>query len=245
MVKCTRSTEASDFSRLRQTRSPACGSPETSSTRSRSRTPLICTTAALLRSVNLAVHRGDAELQHVHPAMRQGDRQVQVLAHRHGIGLRLVGIDGDRQVDLGPGDGGRCARHPRPAASGVNSSPMMAKAGALLTIRRRSQSVWRAGQQHLQRRGQVRAPAPVSCTRPSVIRIAPATRARGSSASASASAVIDQRARVFRAVADAVDAQFGVRASRPPRPATARHGRLGLRGAVAQAPGWRCHRRSG
>ena len=40
MVKCTRSTAGSDFSRLRQMRSPACGSPETSSTRSRSRTPL-------------------------------------------------------------------------------------------------------------------------------------------------------------------------------------------------------------
>ena len=41
MVKCTRSTALSDFNRLRQVRVPGCGTPETSSTRSRSRTPLI------------------------------------------------------------------------------------------------------------------------------------------------------------------------------------------------------------
>ncbi len=52
MVKCTRSTEGSDFSRLRQVRSPACGSPETSSTRSRSRTPETETAARLLASVS-------------------------------------------------------------------------------------------------------------------------------------------------------------------------------------------------
>jgi hypothetical protein len=39
MVKWTRSTEASAFSRLRQVRSPGCGSPDTSSTRRRSRMP--------------------------------------------------------------------------------------------------------------------------------------------------------------------------------------------------------------
>ena len=52
MVKCTRSTLASDLSRLRQVRSPACGSPETSSTRSLSRTPSIDTTARLLTGVS-------------------------------------------------------------------------------------------------------------------------------------------------------------------------------------------------
>src|SRR3990170_3037906 len=52
MVKCTRSTEASDFNRLRQVRSPACGSPDTSSTRSLSRTPSIDTTARLLTVVS-------------------------------------------------------------------------------------------------------------------------------------------------------------------------------------------------
>ena len=52
MVKCTRSTLASDLSRLRQVRSPECGSPETSSTRNLSRTPSIETTARLLTSVS-------------------------------------------------------------------------------------------------------------------------------------------------------------------------------------------------
>src|ERR1700752_4407421 len=52
MVKCTRSTLASDFNKLRQVRSPECGSPETSSTRSLSRTPSMATTARLLTSVS-------------------------------------------------------------------------------------------------------------------------------------------------------------------------------------------------
>ena len=50
MVKCTRSTDGSAFSSLRQARSPWFGSPDTSSTCSRSRTPLIVTTAWLLTS---------------------------------------------------------------------------------------------------------------------------------------------------------------------------------------------------
>jgi hypothetical protein len=43
-----------------------------------------------------------------------------------------------------------------------------------------------------------------------VIRIAPATRARGSSASASASAVRAKRSGILLAVANPVNAQFGV-----------------------------------
>ena len=52
IVKCTRSTAASDFNRLRQVRSPACGSPETSSTRIFSRTPSAAITARLLAGVS-------------------------------------------------------------------------------------------------------------------------------------------------------------------------------------------------
>ncbi|KJR41720.1 hypothetical protein MCHI_002382 [Candidatus Magnetoovum chiemensis] len=52
MVKWIRSTLGSDLSRLRQVRSPECGSPDTSSTRSLSRTPSIDTTARLLTGVN-------------------------------------------------------------------------------------------------------------------------------------------------------------------------------------------------
>ena len=61
MVKWTRSTLASDLSRLRQVRSPACGSPETSSTRSLSRTPSIETTARLLTAVS-SLSSGDASI---------------------------------------------------------------------------------------------------------------------------------------------------------------------------------------
>ena len=52
IVKWTRSTLGSDLSRLRQVRSPECGSPDTSSTRSLSRTPSIETTARLLTGVS-------------------------------------------------------------------------------------------------------------------------------------------------------------------------------------------------
>jgi hypothetical protein len=57
MVKWTRSTAGSAFSRRRQVRSPAWGSPQTSSTRSRSRTPLISTTARLLTGDDFAGER--------------------------------------------------------------------------------------------------------------------------------------------------------------------------------------------
>ena len=52
---------ASDLSRLRQVRSPACGSPETSSTRSLSRTPSIETTARLLMAVS-SLSSGEASI---------------------------------------------------------------------------------------------------------------------------------------------------------------------------------------
>ena len=49
--KWTTSTAGSDFSKLRHTRAPGCGSPVISSTRSRSRTPLAANAARLLESV--------------------------------------------------------------------------------------------------------------------------------------------------------------------------------------------------
>ena len=51
MVKCTKSTEPSDFSKLRHVRSPAWGSPETSNTRKFSRMPLSVVKARLLTGV--------------------------------------------------------------------------------------------------------------------------------------------------------------------------------------------------
>ena len=61
MVKCTRSTLASDLSRLRHVRSPACGSPDTNSTRNLSRTPSIETTTRLF-SVVSSPSSGDASI---------------------------------------------------------------------------------------------------------------------------------------------------------------------------------------
>ena len=52
MVKWTRSTAGSDFSRSRHTRAPACGSPVISSTRRRSCTPEMRAEARLLASVS-------------------------------------------------------------------------------------------------------------------------------------------------------------------------------------------------
>ena len=69
MVKWTRSTLASDFSRLRHMRSPGCGSPDTSSTLSLSRTPSIVTTALLLRVGQFVRHRRDFELDDVGAAV--------------------------------------------------------------------------------------------------------------------------------------------------------------------------------
>ncbi len=51
IVKCTRSTDGSLLSRLRQVRSPLCGSPEINNTRSRSRTPVTTMAARLLAKV--------------------------------------------------------------------------------------------------------------------------------------------------------------------------------------------------
>ena len=87
MVKCTRSTVASDLSRLRQVRSPACGSPETSSTRSLSRTPSIETTARLLTGVS-SFSSGAASISTMFwPGMRDRHVDVDLLADAHAAGV--------------------------------------------------------------------------------------------------------------------------------------------------------------
>jgi len=57
-VKCTRSTLASDFNRLRQVRSPECGSPDTSSTRNLSRTAVDCDHGAVVHQRQFVLERG-------------------------------------------------------------------------------------------------------------------------------------------------------------------------------------------
>ena len=44
------------------------------------------------------LRRGRGKLQHIHPAMRQRDRQIQILAHRHAKGLRRAVIHRNRQI---------------------------------------------------------------------------------------------------------------------------------------------------
>ena len=98
MVKCTRSTEASDLSRLRQVRSPACGSPETSSTRSLSRTPSIETTARLLTVVSSS-SSGEASISTMFgPACGIGMSTLVGLADAHVAGLELFAVAADRDL---------------------------------------------------------------------------------------------------------------------------------------------------
>src|SRR5216684_1287586 len=185
MVKCTRSTLASDFSRLRQVRSPACGSPETSSTRSLSRTPSIDTTARLLTGVS-SPSSADASIS-------------TMLAPACGIGictltfsplrtLRVSKVSPSRRTVTCAGPGGT------PESSTRNTSvwlcPTMPKRGAETSTTRRSRSsgwpVIRActGAEN----PNAAASAGTSCTRPSVTRMAPAVRSGGTSASAAPNA---------------------------------------------------------
>src|SRR6185312_5210336 len=93
MVKCTRSTDGSDFRILRQVRSPSLGSPETKSTRSLSRTPSIDTTARLLTGVSSPPGSGAA----------LGDRHIDVLLlpDRNVLFFQHLAVAPDR--DLGGG----------------------------------------------------------------------------------------------------------------------------------------------
>src|ERR1700693_244564 len=109
IVKCTRSTLASDFRRLRQVRSPECGSPETRSTRSLSRTPSIATTAPLLNSVRSfssggaslspIFERRTLDLDDIRACMLDVDVDIDGLAADNGTFVDGFAIDAHR--DLG------------------------------------------------------------------------------------------------------------------------------------------------
>ena len=98
MVKCTRSTLASDLSRLRQVRSPACGSPDTSRTRSLSRTPSITTTARLFTAVSSPSSGGGFDLDDIGPRMRDRHIDVDRLTHAHAAGLQRLAVAADRDL---------------------------------------------------------------------------------------------------------------------------------------------------
>ena len=186
MVKCTRSTEASDFSRLRQVRSPACGSPETSSTRSLSRTPSIATTARLLMVVELALERRGVDLDDVLPGMRDLHLHAHLFARDHVAGFQQLAVAADGELRrAGPRRPG-----PRRAARWSAAARRCRSAAPMTSWMRRSRSPGRPVISACT--GAVKpscaASAGTSCTRPSVMMTAPATRSGGTSASAAPSA---------------------------------------------------------
>ena len=128
------------------------------------------------------------------PPWVQRQRQFEILAHGHSKRCARAAVDRDF-------DSGRRRRHVARRGALVldpqgqrHLSSMMAKAGALVTTAG-GPSPRAARQQRVQRRRHVGGLFNMSCTCPSVTGSRPAMRARGSSASASDSAVIRRRAR--------------------------------------------------
>ena len=182
IVKCTKSTLLSDFNKLRQVRSPAWGSPLTSSTRRRSRTPLIWITASLLRSVNSPSMKGVANCMTFMPpwgrSIGNSTSSFTGIWKDSGAPPSIAMLSPTRPVSgAAPWSSTRKVR--------VTGSPRIAKAGALLTTRRRSQSSSRPVSNTCSGAGRTVGAAGRSCTRPSVSNTMPATRAWGSSANAS------------------------------------------------------------
>ena len=76
--------------------------PRPASTRKRSRTPLICTTARVVAVRQFAVGCGGLELHDVHAAVRQVKRQFDVLSRGHLERHGRVTVDRDGQWHEGP-----------------------------------------------------------------------------------------------------------------------------------------------
>ena len=182
MVKWTRSTLASDFSRLRHIRSPGCGLPETSRTLSLSRTPSMLTTARSPSVASSSATGAIFELDHIDAGVvdrrfhldplpdfdvARADR-LAVAAHGQLDRLAVIrAVEDARGDDLVLSDD---------AVTGRLDQFDPALALALV-----------AGDQGMQRRVESeRGGGPgMSWTSPSVIMIAPPTRSGGASASAS------------------------------------------------------------
>ena len=127
------------------------------------------------------------QFDHILAAMGDGHLDVGVLAHRHDAraesACRRCGHSAPRWSR-------RCRRDRRPAARIIRLlARRWRSARRSTTVSLRSRSPLLAGDQHLQRRVQVQGLGRgASCTSPSVIRMAPATRSGGTSASAALSA---------------------------------------------------------
>ena len=190
MVKCTSSTLASDFSRLRQVRSPAWGSPETSRTFNLSRTPSMVTTALLFSAVSSSGRGAMSSSTTLGPpcSIITGARTICP-----GMARILAITTPSRRTVI-------ATRSPLSDVSStrtamVCSLPTIPKRGASMSSMRRSRSpawpVTKTCRGALKPR--LAAEAGMSCTTPSVTRMAAPTRSGGTSASA---ALSDENSRV-------------------------------------------------
>ena len=162
-------------------RSPACGSPETSSTRSLSRTPSIETTARLLTGVSSS-SSGEASISTMFgPACGIG-----ICASARFVRARRCGVRSTspsrRIVTCGRLAGAPWSSTRKAMVCGW---PTMPKRGAryehdaaVALVRLAGDSAWTGAS-----KPSAAASAGTSCTRPSVMKIAPATRSGGTSAS--------------------------------------------------------------
>ena len=180
---------------LRQVRSPACGSPETSSTRSRSRTPLTTTTARLLARRQLARPPARPRARHVRAAMvDRGPRSSW--SPPTGTVARVRGSPSCADRHLARSRRSGAPAGPRPGRSSATSLPTRPKLGAFVDDEAAVALVGAPVSSTCTGAPKPSAlrPAGTSCTWPSVIMTAPARRRRGTSASARASAVEQPRA---------------------------------------------------
>ena len=182
---------------LRHTRSPACGSPDTSSTLSRSRTPLMTTDGAVVDEGQLLRPGLDLEVRgrwgrhgrSGSTAARRGRPAPSAGAARRHPCARSARL----QLGGAPAAGLRLGRSSTRTVSGA-SLPTSPKLGACVDHEPAVALAGMPGQQHVQRRAELHgrrrsaSPAGTSCTSPSVIMMTAARRLRGMSASARFSA---------------------------------------------------------
>ena len=188
MVKCTSSTLASALSRLRQVRSPACGSPETSSTRILSRMPSIGSTALLLTSVS-SPGTAEASISTMFGPPWPISALDRRRSGRPARSRRSISWPSRRTTT----DGRR--RHARPLVDRPGSAPSAACRRCRSAAPRSARCGGRARRARPVTRACIGAAKPsaaalagMSWTTPSVIRMAPPTRSGGTSASALESA---------------------------------------------------------
>src|SRR6516165_5256451 len=171
---------------MHQVRSPAWGSPETSSTRSLSRTPSIDTTARLCTAVSCPSTGAASISTMLGPACATGTSTLTGWPTRT---LRFSTVSPSRRIATWALPGGTPSSTTRKVM--VCDCPTMPKRGAVISATRRSRSfLWPvikacSGAS----KPSAAMSAGTSCTRPSVIMTTPATRSRGTSAKAAPSAV--------------------------------------------------------